>query len=77
MFNTERPPARKPILIEIAEAYLANAQDNLYRARMAARAVDASAQYGQSGRTLNQIIAGYEEWEREALEALEKAKTAS
>ena len=39
---------------------LGNAADNLHRARAAARSVDASKPYGQSGKTLQQIVDGYQ-----------------
>jgi hypothetical protein len=61
-------------LIDLANRDLSNARDNLYRARAAARGSDPSRQWGQSGRTLNEIIAGYEEWESRALAALEHAQ---
>lgn len=62
-------------LVELANQDLANAQDNLYRARMAARGYDATAQWGQSGQTLAEIIAGYEEWEAKAKATLEQAQS--
>jgi hypothetical protein len=40
---------------------LGNAEDNLHRARHAARGYDATKQWGQSGQTLAQIIQGYED----------------
>ena len=57
-------------LRKLAEQDLAMARDNLARARSAAYGRDASLQWGQSGQTLNEIIQGYEKWEREALETL-------
>ena len=61
-------------LLRLAESDLANARDNLFRARNAAKHCNSQGAWGASGKTLTQIIAGYEEWEREALEAVEQAK---
>ncbi len=74
MFNTTTPPKREHRLVELAKQDLANARDNLYRARSAANGRDADLQWGQSGQTLNEIIRGYEDWEREALKALAQAE---
>ncbi len=49
---------------------LGRAQDNLHRARAAARGRDVNAQWGESGKTLAQIISEYEEWVREVEAAL-------
>lgn len=57
---------KKPRLIELAERDLSEVQDNLARARSAALRVDPLKNWGESGRTLAEIIAGYEEWEQEA-----------
>lgn len=61
-------------LLELAQNDLGSARDNLARARAAARECDPSKQWGQSGQTLNEIIAGYEEWERDAMDALDVAR---
>lgn len=61
-------------LVKLAESDLSNARDNLARARSASLRHDPTLQWGNSGQTLNQIIAGYEEWEQEALAALDAAK---
>jgi hypothetical protein len=49
---------------EIFETLLANAlagaEDNLYRFRMAARGRDTTAQWGESGRTLGELLAAAE-----------------
>lgn len=74
MFNTTEAPKREHRLIELAKQDLANAQDNLYRARCASRGGDPNAQWGQSGQTLNEIIAGYAQWESEALATLAEAR---
>lgn len=74
MFDTNTRPKRENRLVELAKQDLANAQDNLYRARAAARGCDATIQWGRSGQTLNEIIAGYEKWESEAQTALEEAR---
>ena len=63
-------------LVHLAENDLVNARDNLARARMAARVADVNAEWGNSGQTLANLIAGYEEWEREALAALKEAQSA-
>jgi len=42
------------------KAQLGNAEDNLYRATLAAKRCDASQQWGESGQTLQQIINGYQ-----------------
>lgn len=49
---------------------LGQAQDNLNRARCAARGCDVNEQWGQSGKTLAQIINEYEEWVKECEAAL-------
>lgn len=61
-------------LLELAKQDLANARDNLARARLAAQAHPVDEQWGQSGQTLGEIIAGYEDWERTALQAVHKAE---
>lgn len=61
-------------LLKLAKDDLSNARDNLIRARMAARGVDPSKHWGQSGQTLNEIIANYEQWERDALAAVKEAE---
>jgi Ser/Thr protein kinase RdoA (MazF antagonist) len=61
-------------LLKLAKDDLGAAQDNLCRARAATRHADPTAQWGDSGQTLNEIIADYEKWQSEALEAIEQAK---
>lgn len=63
-------------LAALAKDDLGAARDNLARARAAARNCDPSKLWGESGQTLNEIIAGYERWEREALETLKEAEVA-
>lgn len=46
---------------ELIVLHIGGYKDNLYRARHAAAQMDSSKQYGQSGQTLDEIIAGYEE----------------
>lgn len=53
--------ATRDIVIRALQDKLGAANDNLYRALRTAKAIDASKMYGQSGQTLNQIIAGYQE----------------
>lgn len=61
-------------LVELAKRDLSEARDNLFRARAAAKGCDPTEEWGQSGQTLNEIIAGYEAWEQEALETLKEAE---
>ena len=61
-------------LLQLARNDLASARDNLIRARGATTGFDATKEWGESGQTLNQIIAGYEQWEREALVAVKQAE---
>lgn len=75
MFDTQTPPKRADRLVELAQADLANAQDNLYRARSAAKGCDINAEWGKSGTTLGEIIKGYEDWVTEARATLERART--
>ena len=63
-------------LLELAQNDLGSARDNLARARAAARGCDPSKEWGQSGQTLNEIIAGYEQWEREAIACVNNARAA-
>jgi hypothetical protein len=42
------------------KSQLGNAQDNLHRAKSAARNSDPTKEWGQSGETLQQIIDGYQ-----------------
>jgi hypothetical protein len=49
-----------PDVIAAVKSQLSNAEDNLYRAKHAALTCDPSKQWGQSGQTLNEIIAGYD-----------------
>jgi hypothetical protein len=60
-------------LVELAERDVAEARDNLARAQAASHRCDVNAQWGQSGRTLAQLITDYQNWEREALQALNEA----
>ena len=64
----------KERLVQLAKQDVRNAQDNLARARSAARFHDPTRQWGQSGETLNQIISGYEKWEQDALAVLAHAE---
>jgi hypothetical protein len=77
MFNTVDPPKQEHRLIELAKQDLARARDNLWRARSAARGRDVSAQWGQSGETLAEIIAEYERGEADALKTLAQARAVS
>jgi hypothetical protein len=61
-------------LVKLAEEQLSNARNNLARARAAAQVVDPTKEWGHSGRTLAEVIAGYEDWEREALVTLSQAR---
>lgn len=61
-------------LLQLAERDLGEARDNLARARHAATRTDPTQQWGQSGRTLTEIIACYEKWESEAMDAVKAAK---
>ncbi len=63
-------------LLNLAKQDLGAARDNLQRARQAAKHHDPSKEWGASGRTLAEIIAGYEAWEAKALEAVKAAKEA-
>ena len=74
MFNTETPPKCENRLLELARQDLAMARDNLYRARMAAKGIDISQQWGQSGESLAEIIAGYENWEASELRTVAEAE---
>jgi hypothetical protein len=74
MSDTLMPPKKESRLVELAMQDLSNASDNLFRARLAASRCDVNAQWGHSGQTLGEIIAGYEEWERQALDALDFAR---
>ena len=48
------------LVLKLIEDAKGAAVDNLARARLAASHQDASKLYGQSGQTLNEIIAGYQ-----------------
>ena len=61
-------------LLKLAKDDLARAEDNLYRARHAARWMDAGKPYGQSEKTLNEIIAEYEQGVRQAEETVKQAE---
>lgn len=61
---------RDQIRTDAVRRKLGIAQDNLYRARCAARGRDAAAQWGESGKTLHQIISEYESAVRELEAAL-------
>jgi hypothetical protein len=60
----------KERLIQLAKQDLANASDNLYRAKMAAQGRDTSMEWGHSGQSLQSIIDGYQEWHDHAAEVL-------
>lgn len=77
MFDAVNPPPRKPRLVELAENDLAQAKDNLYRAKCAVGWCDPNQPYGQSGQTLNDIIAGYERWIIEAEATVKQAQEAT
>lgn len=47
-------------LEEAVRGRLGEAEDNLCRAKLAARNRDADAQWGESGETLQQVIDGYQ-----------------
>ena len=51
-----------PYVRKLLEQDLGIAEDNLYRAKSAAKSVNPSMQYGESGKTFNQIIQGYQDW---------------
>lgn len=48
------------LVLKLLRNEIGGAKDNLARARIAAAHQDASKIYGQSGQTLNEIIAGYQ-----------------
>ena len=58
-------------VIEIVEAELAGAEDNLYRANMQFRNADPESEHGQSGRKCGQIWQLY----KDEVEDLKKAKS--
>lgn len=63
----------KAFAIKCVNDRLGAAQDNLHRARSAFRnhtSQQMSEKYGQSDQTCTEIVKGYEESEREALDAL-------
>lgn len=49
-----------PRVRALIEAAIGGLEDNLYRAKCAARGHDASKQWGESGKTLQQIIDEYQ-----------------
>ena len=52
------------------------ATDNIVRARARARVGDSTREYGESGRTLNDIIEGYQKAETEVSKTLEAFRRA-
>lgn len=61
-------------LLDLAKQDLAEARDNLIRARAASVGRDIYAQCGQSTQSLLEIIQGYENWEIQALEVVALAE---
>ena len=70
-------PETKKAIINGLKADLDNAGDNLYRASAAFRGMPPTMlqeEYGQSGRTRQDIIDGYQRWYNAAKKALEEAE---
>ena len=63
-------------LMKLAEQDRANAADNLWRARAASRGCDPTKPYGQNTQTLNEIIAGYQDWHDKATAVIEELRGA-
>lgn len=61
-------------LVKLIENDLGAAQDNLYRAKIAARGRDTSAEWGESGVTLQSLIDGYQRKVDLATSALAEAE---
>ncbi len=49
------------VIKDALQKELGNAEDNLYRAKHAAEKCNPDLQWGQSGQTLNEIIAEYQQ----------------
>lgn len=72
---TDRPP-RTRRLVEIAKQDCALAQSNLKEATSASRTQDLDAAWKQTGKSLRDTIAEYEQWVEDSAEALDVAREA-